>query len=281
MPDLSSDPQLDAFDIATLRAELKTLQADSAVSGIHVLENTPSSNDEAAQLARAGAPNRSLVIAQSQSAGRGRRGNVWNSPPGRDLLFSLLLYPDPDTQGIELQNLRLPHLVAVAICHAIESVLPDIVSQIKWPNDIYAQGKKYAGILIESASISSKPYFIVGIGINVNSLNSERPAELHTTATSLREECQHLIDRHQVMAAFLHHFDQLYPRGLVDFSSISKELTRRSLLIGHEISASLNGEKITGKAIGFADYGELILESTQAHGKEQRIIHSADLVRLL
>ncbi len=280
MPDSSADPNLTAFDASQLRRALLDLQAESAVGEVHVLSATSSTNDEASFLARSMAKNKSVVFAESQSAGRGRRGNQWSAPPGRDLLFSLLLYPDLTKSSLAQRSMRLPHLVAVAIARTFDQILPEIVSQLKWPNDIYVKGKKVAGILIESSSISNRSHYIIGVGINVNSLNSERPAELQSTASSLREECQHSVDRHQIAAAFLANFDQLYPRALQDFSAVSKELHQRSLLIGHEITATLEAEKITGKVIGFADNGEMILELSSAHGTQQRIIHSADQVRM-
>ncbi len=279
MPESHTDSNFPAFEASRLRLALQSRQADAAVGDIHVFDQLPSTNDEASRLARASAKERTVVFAESQSAGRGRRGNAWNSPPGRDLLFSLVLYPK--NTALINHSLRLPHLIAVAICQAIDSSLPDKSSQLKWPNDVYVKGKKIAGILIENATVSGQTFFIAGIGINVNSLSSDRPAELHTTATSLREENNHPLDRHEIAAAFLSSFDHIYPQGLLDFDATLKELKKRSLLLGHEISASLEGNKITGKVVGFGDNGELLIINPQAYGEKPEALYSADQVRLV
>jgi len=267
------------FEEANLREALQACDADRAVSDIHILEETTSTNDEAAQLARGGAPENTLVLAESQTAGRGRRGAVWSSPSHCDLLFSLILHP-PALQPPE-QLGRLPHLIGVAICRSIEKACPVIETKLKWPNDVYIQGKKVAGILVENTSDSSQAFSIAGVGINVNSLNDDRPAELHSTATSLYEETGETIDRHQVAAAFLANFHQLYPTGLEEFAEILAVIEGRSLLLGAKISALLGKTDITGKVIDFGINGELIVEVEKKGKTEQRVLNSADQVRLV
>ncbi|MCF6311755.1 MAG: biotin--[acetyl-CoA-carboxylase] ligase [Verrucomicrobiales bacterium] len=275
----SPDPNLTPFQAKRLRRALSQRQADLALSDLHIHDHIASTNDEASRLAKQDAPNKTLVLAECQSAGRGRRGNVWSAPAQRDLLFSLILYPEEKNKGE--RNLRLPHLVGVAICQAIEDLLPTISAQLKWPNDVYVDGKKIAGILVESTTLAGRSSFIVGVGINVNSQSNERPPELRFSATSMRDQNLAPVDRHQVLAAFLAHFDQVHPQGLADFDPIHRELMQRSLLLNHNISAQLGEQNITGEAIGFAQNGELIIQLPPEQGGQQKILYNADLVRLL
>ena len=219
------------------------------------------------------------MIAESQTAGRGRRGNAWSSPPNRDLLLSLILQPPADLKPAQLG--RLPHLLAVAICRAIEEVCPIIVAKIKWPNDVYIGDQKVAGVLVENILTSGQSFSVAGIGINVNSLSNDRPEELQSIATSMREESGEPIDRHQITAAFLAHFHQLYPTGLEEFAEILAVIEERSLLLGANISAQLGNSEITGTVIDFGLNGEMIV-NVEKNGKiEQQVLNSADRVRLL
>ena len=279
MPELNPDQNSAPFEQARLRDALESRDATSAVVDIHMLEETTSTNDEAAKLAGDGASELTLVIAESQTAGRGRRGKTWNSPPSRDLLFSLILRPPGRVTAGQLG--RLPHLIGVAICRAIEEICPVIEAKLKWPNDVYIQGKKVAGILVENSSDSGQKFSIAGIGINVNSLSRDRPAELSSTATSLCEETGETIDRHQVAAAFLDNFHQLYPTGLEEFAEILAVIEERSLLLGANISVQLGKTDITGKVIDFGINGELVIEVEKNGKTEQQILNSADQVRLL
>lgn len=279
MPDSNHEAMLAPFEEARLRKAIGSRHVEATIGDIHILEITTSSNDEASQLAREGAPENTLVIAESQTAGRGRRGNAWSSPPNRDLLLSLILQPPADLKPAQLG--RLPHLLAVAICRAIEEVCPIIVAKIKWPNDVYIGDQKVAGVLVENILTSGQSFSVAGIGINVNSLSNDRPEELQSIATSMREESGEPIDRHQITAAFLAHFHQLYPTGLEEFAEILAVIEERSLLLGANISAQLGNSEITGTVIDFGLNGEMIV-NVEKNGKiEQQVLNSADRVRLL
>lgn len=279
MPEQKSDPNLSPLEEITLRKALRSTHAEDAVGDILISIETSSTNDDAIKLAREGAPENTLVLTENQTAGRGRRGNEWNSTPSRDLLFSMILQA-PATLAPE-QLGRIPHLIAVAICRGIEEIYPVIEAKLKWPNDVYIQGKKVAGILVENTSNSGLSHCIAGIGINVNSQSKDRPPELQQTATSLREETGETLDRHQVISAFLSKFHQLYPALLEDFSEILAVIEERSLLLGAKISAQLGKTEITGKVIDFGINGEMIVEVENKGKAEQQVLNSADQVRLL
>jgi BirA family biotin operon repressor/biotin-[acetyl-CoA-carboxylase] ligase len=129
---------------------------------------TDSTNERAKQLAAAGAPHGTLVTADEQTAGRGRQGRVWTAPPRSAVLMSVVLR--------ELDE-RLPLTAAVALCDALP-----VGAAVKWPNDVWIEGRKVAGILVEGRP--QEGWAVLGVGVNVT---TERfPAELATTATSLR-----------------------------------------------------------------------------------------------
>lgn len=221
-----------------------------------VLAVTRSTNDDALALGQTGAPEGTVVLAEHQTAGRGRRGDAWVSPPGTDLLFSLLLQPAADLAAWT----RLPHLAGLAVCRALESQflgLPE--PRLKWPNDLYLADRKLAGVLVESRSTGGRPpCAVVGIGLNVNGLPGEFPEDLRSIATTLRAHAGHLLDRNALAAAILAEWAALYPAGLsADFTPLRGELRRRSWLVGREIVVLANGAKIAGRAHDIGPEGEL------------------------
>ncbi|MEA2480978.1 MAG: BirA family transcriptional regulator [Thermoleophilaceae bacterium] len=134
---------------------------------------TDSTNAQAKLLAAAGAPHGTLVTADEQTAGRGRQGRAWVAPPGRALLMSVVL------RDLERGAELLPLAAAVGVCAAF----PD-GSAIKWPNDVWIEGRKVAGILLEGRPQDG--WAVVGIGLNVATAEDEFPPELRAEATSLR-----------------------------------------------------------------------------------------------
>ncbi len=140
-----------------------------------------STNDEAARLASAGAPDGTVVVAREQTAGRGRQGRAWHSPAGENLYLSCVLRPQ--LPPIRLVGLTLA--AGIAVCDAINFF--GVRASLKWPNDVLASRKKLAGILTEMSSRGQVvEHVIVGVGVDANTL--EFPAELADTATSMRIE---------------------------------------------------------------------------------------------
>ena len=151
------------------------------VRRIVVLESTGSTNDDARRLAAEGAPEGTVVLAERQTAGRGRLGRAWDSPDHLGLYMSVLLRPQeaPDRIG------RYAIACAVAVCAACRELAgPEIV--LKWPNDVLASGRKLAGILSELRQAREDVDLVVGIGLNVDQAEGDFPTALAGRATSLR-----------------------------------------------------------------------------------------------
>jgi BirA family biotin operon repressor/biotin-[acetyl-CoA-carboxylase] ligase len=138
---------------------------------------TDSTNERAKQLALAGAPHGTLVTAEEQTAGRGRQGRQWVAPPGKALLMSVIL------RDLGAAQAHLPLAAALAACEASELSVPHIHCTIKWPNDVWLDGRKLAGILVEGRPQDG--WAVLGIGLNVATTADEFPAELRENATSL------------------------------------------------------------------------------------------------
>ncbi len=164
---------------------------------VHVYDEVTSTNDVAARLAEAGAPEGTAVVADRQTAGRGRRGRRWFSPAGAGLYLSAVFRP-PDLDWLTL-------LAAVAAAEALEAAA-DLGAEIKWPNDLVLRDptgwRKLAGILAESSSTASEPPFVV-LGIGVNVRRAAYPPELASTAVSIEEATGRPVDRGAVLVELL------------------------------------------------------------------------------
>lgn len=138
---------------------------------------TDSTNGRARELIEAGAPHGTVVTAEEQSAGRGRQGRVWTAPAGKGLLYSAVL------RGLDERHALLPLSVPLAVCEAAEQLRPGIECQVKWPNDVWLEQRKLAGILIEAKPQDG--WAVIGVGLNLTVAPDEFPADLKWPATSL------------------------------------------------------------------------------------------------
>ncbi|MFI5358779.1 MAG: biotin--[acetyl-CoA-carboxylase] ligase [Halanaerobiales bacterium] len=233
-------------------------------SRIVFLDSIDSTNFKAKELASKGYQSGTVVVADEQTAGRGRLGRNWYSPAGTGLWLSIILRPD-------IPPLDSPLLTVIASLAVYESLLVlekepaapeqhNNTLQIKWPNDILMDGKKLAGILTELSLGSKINYAVVGIGINVN--QEEFPAELSGIATSLRREYNKEIDRLELFKKILISFERYYFRLLNnDGPQLVKEWKGRMNIIGKEVSIHDNERIYQGRVLDIAEQGELILES--------------------
>jgi BirA family biotin operon repressor/biotin-[acetyl-CoA-carboxylase] ligase len=139
--------------------------------------STDSTNTRARELAAAGAPHGTVVTAAEQTGGRGRQGRTWTSPAGKALLYSAIVRP------LDERHLALPLAVPLAVCAAAEELQPAIECGVKWPNDVWLEGRKLAGVLIEARPQDG--WAVIGVGLNLAIEPAEFPAELQETATSL------------------------------------------------------------------------------------------------
>lgn len=136
-----------------------------------------STNARARELVEAGAPGGTVITAHEQTAGRGRQGRTWTAPPGKALLYSAILRP------LDERHLLLPLSVPLAVCEAAEELAPEIECAIKWPNDIWIEGRKLAGVLIEAKPQDS--WAVIGVGLNLSITRDEFPPELRDRAISI------------------------------------------------------------------------------------------------
>jgi len=219
---------------------------------IQVHEELGSTSDHARDLGMAGHPHGLVVFAESQSAGRGRRESQWSSQPGLDLAVSVLLRPEA---GLELWP-RLTTLTALAICHAIDSVT-SLKALIKWPNDVFIHDRKTAGILAETFTGAAGAFMVIGIGINVNSV--DLPPGLRDTATSLQLASGRDVDRNALAIALLKSLDQQVKRLVHGFAESLDEVRQRSWLIGRAVTARVDGREVRGRATGLNAEGHLLL----------------------
>ena len=238
------------------------------------LVETTSTNDHLRELAlRENAPHGTAVFAESQTHGRGRRGRQWISPPGQNLLFSVLLRPDLPPEKWS----RYPHAAGLAITLAIEQIAR-IEAQVKWPNDVLINGKKVAGILLEGDPKAG--FAIIGVGINVNAAPEEFPPEMQNDLTSLRAETpgRHTFNRDSVASALLAQLAMQTDRATADFSGILTEIQCHSAILGKQVRAQLANTTIIGRAIAFGEEGELHIQNDTDH---IHVLNSVEQLRVI
>jgi BirA family biotin operon repressor/biotin-[acetyl-CoA-carboxylase] ligase len=226
------------------------------VEQFHYLPETGSTNDDLLdRIRRKKARHLDLVVTDLQRQGRGRRGDRWEAPSGRNLLFSLALKLE-EPKAIWC---RLPHLAAFVLGKVVESVLT--VSgkiQAKWPNDLLFDEKKLAGILVETVLVP-EPYAVVGIGLNVNVRATEFPEELRAIATSIYELEGCESSRSFLLGEIISGFVSLYPNMLTNFDEVREWLHSRSVLSGRDIEVVTAEGTVRGIGAGLGEDGELIV----------------------
>lgn len=234
------------------------------------LDATGSTNDELHGLALQGAPAGTVIVADSQSSGRGRRGNTWVAPPGKCLLCSILLRPEFPMDCWP----RLTHAASLAMAQTLESL--GLTAQIKWPNDVYIAGRKICGILLETFTSAAGGFVVLGFGLNVNVSAEEWPQNLATPATSVSHETGKQEHRESILDNFLQHFEKLWPGVHHDFPSILEAVETRSFLTGHRVTLEIQGRAESGTACGLTPNGGLLFEDRQGVRRE---IFTADTIR--
>lgn len=238
---------------------------------LHYLESVDSTQKIAHKLAYENAVEGTVIIAEEQTAGRGRMDRKWHSPKYSGIWMSIILRP-------QLPIPKAPQLtliVAVSVVQAIEEVT-GLLPEIKWPNDILIGGKKVTGILTELLAESDRiNSILIGIGINVNTRKEDFPDELEGIASSLAIETGSLVDREKLIRRVLEQLEKLYTLYLdKGFLPIKLMWESYAVSIGKNITArTLTGE-IKGKAIGITEDGVLLIESV---GGEVHPIYSADI----
>ena len=223
-------------------------------------ETIDSTNAQAKRLAEAGYGNGTLIVADHQEAGRGRRGRSWETPAGTNIAMSLLLKPEINPNNASMITL----VAALAVSKAITQITGE-PAPIKWPNDIVMNGKKVCGILTEmSAQFDYVNHIVVGIGINVNI--ESFPEEIAEIATSLRKETGKLISRAELIEAVWEQFEAAYEVYLQtqDLRNLVKEYDARHVNIHRNVKVLDPKEPFEGKAMGITPRGELIVDTWES-----------------
>lgn len=219
-------------------------------------QETDSTNSQARALASKGYPEGTLVVADMQTAGRGRRGRSWYSPGNQGIYMSLILRPVLPLKEIS----RISLLVAVAVAETLEEEL-NLPARIKWPNDILVNNKKIAGILSEVVSdMDGIEYIVVGIGLNINNQLQDFPSDLRTPPTSARVEDQRLVSRVKVLQGLMVRLERRYFDLLAgSFEGTLEKGKSLSLAIGQELKLDTISGVLVGKAVDIDDHGFLLL----------------------
>jgi BirA family biotin operon repressor/biotin-[acetyl-CoA-carboxylase] ligase len=254
----------DALDATTVQRLLTTATFGRS---LHILSQTGSTNDDAKILAQRGAAEGTVVLAEQQTAGRGRQGRTFASPAGVGIYLSLLLRPQ--VPAGQLPQLTL--VVAVATAEAITETCALAVG-LKWPNDIEVNGKKVAGILTEAVwSPDGTLAVIIGIGINVNTTLAHLPPALHQRVTSLALETGALVARLPLIARLLAHLERDYETFLhTGFPPILERWRRYSCIVGRHVRWGETADAKEGTVLGVDDAGALLVRT--AHGTVHRVI---------
>ena len=250
-----------APDLMT-EAEIKSLlHTDWVAKEVLYFDTIDSTNTKAQELAEKGYPSGTLVVADKQESGKGRRGRSWVSPSGTGIFMTLMIKPDINPNNASMLTL----VAALAVAKAITSVTGE-EALIKWPNDIVVNGKKVCGILTEmNAQFDYINHIVVGIGINVH--NESFPEEISQMASSLMIEagCKR-FHRAQIIAETMAYFEQYYDTFLKtqDLSALVREYDE--LLVNRNKSVRVLDPKepFDGKAMGITPKGELIVDTWES-----------------
>ena len=240
------------------------LNTDLIGRSIVYYSSVGSTNEVLKKLAAQGAPDGTLVIADEQTAGKGRLSRKWLAPPGASLLMSLLFRPDLAPS----QAQRLTMTCSLAISDAIEGITGLPVG-LKWPNDIFIRGKKVGGILTESGTTGGRlDYVVVGMGLNVNLAVSTLP-ELRGTATSLSQELGREVSRLELLWRILEGIEARYG-SLRSGESPHEEWVARLINLGRQVQVTTSQGVLVGWAEGVDADGALILRTSD--GQRERIL---------
>ena len=262
-----------------VRAVLRTQRLGRT---LHIMDHTPSTNTAALALAQKGAEDGTVVVAERQTAGRGRLGRRWYSPPGENLYCSVILRKAPATERLSEWLSWVPLISAVAAARAVQAVT-GLQPSLKWPNDILIGQRKLGGLLCESSgSQKHGTLVVVGIGINVNARRESFPVDLREVATSLASEAGRSFDRGILLAALL---SELESRHLALLSGkpadYVNEYSTLCSTLGRQVRVNLaGGNNVEGRADSIAPDGSLrIIEAgTQSGGARE--VRTGDVIHL-
>lgn len=235
------------------------------------LEEIDSTNNEILKLAREGAPEGTVVCADYQTAGRGRRGRKWLAAPGQNLLFSLLLRP---VREVDMSQ-KITLAAAVILAGAIEKYLTnyhniEVNIRLKWPNDLLVKGKKVSGILAESILREKKiEALALGFGINVNTPAEAQPDKLKHSALSLTDLVKAPLDRESLLAEILNFAEKSY---LVlersNYKKVVPDWKKRCDQFGQRVRINIAGDIFDAQINDINHQGRLIYQTDDGQKHE-------------
>ncbi len=232
---------------------------------VYLYRTIGSTNDEAKLLADSGAPEGLLVVAEEQTAGRGRTGRSWITPLGQAIAISLVLRPNrlPADQATQLTM-----LAGLAVCQAVEQVTA-LRPQLKWPNDILLSGKKVGGLLLETALRGDQlDYAVLGLGLNVSF--APPPEAVDFPATSLQAEAHAEVERLPLLHGILEQVEALYPQVGDPNLSLYQAWSARLAMVGEAIVVRTAEGDQAGVLEGATPDGALLLK--QADGQTLKLL---------
>ncbi len=252
--------------------DLRRVRTETFVREVEHHTEIGSTNDRALELCgEVSLPVPYVILADRQSAGRGRGSNRWWSGDGA-LLFSLII----DAADYALPESRWPQLsltAGVAVCETLHDIvsrqLPESNSALgergrhsvglKWPNDVWLNGRKACGILVEVPPVL-RGRLVIGVGLNVNNSFESAPPELHSLATSLHDETGQTFDGATVLSQLLRHLDDDLKRLAVNDSALVQRWQSRCVLRDQMVSLDTAGQLVIGRCLGIAEEGALRLQ---------------------
>lgn len=240
---------------------------------LHWYEELGSTSDRAKELADEGAEHGAVVVAEAQTAGRGRRGRSWASPARRNLYFSVVLRPElPPARAAELTL-----VASVALCDVLRQA--GVQAGIKWPNDLLASRGKIAGVLTELAAEPDRVHWVVlGVGINVNARLEDFPEEIRGEATSVLLERGQAAPRALFAAACFTALEDWLDRHAEEgFGVVRAAWRERNVTLGREVIVKADGREIVGTAEDIDDSGALLVRGRA--GVERILSGDVALVR--
>jgi len=240
----------DNLHIDRIKSNLKTKRVGGKIL---VYNSTSSTNDIATEYAKNKKNDGLAIFAEEQTTGRGRTGTKWISGRSDSILCSIVLTVN------KLNPEMLSLTLAVATAEAIGKH-GDSEAKIKWPNDILLDGKKVAGILLESKSNNNHTAHILGIGINCHQSKKDFPVELQSTATSIDIESHSIVDRISLTKRLLTSIEHWLEVAEKNSKKVTAQWHRLSIQLGHRITVIYNGKKFTGNCIGVDPEKGLILQ---------------------
>ena len=248
----------------------RNLETEWAGARIETRETCGSTNDEAKSLVKDGAPSGTVVVAEEQTAGRGRAGRRWHSPRGPGLFISMVYRPKADLPSPAVLQIA----TGVAVAHAVMRITGR-PARLRWPNDVLMEGGKVAGLLMEAlAPEEGRTTYVIGIGLNVNHERDEFPEEIAPQATSLSLVSGKSYPRVRVLGTLLEALERWYDRmegG--DLEEIAEAWRRLSSLLGRDVVLVRGEGRVSGKVTDLSPIDGILMETTDGASEWVRAEH--------